>query len=158
MVVVFDSDVLIPMILGASKSKYLADRLRSAGHGIASSPEIQAEVADKLRSKPGLRKWLDHTDDEIEDYIDTLPDDLLMVGGDVVAPGSVPADPDDEKVIAAAIESMADYIVSEDRHLRDLGDFNGIPILSRDEMLAELDRLDEAAPHGTEPPDTDAEE
>lgn len=147
MIVVFDSDVVIPMILGASKSNHLARRLWDAGHDVAVSHPILDEVADKLRTKPALRKWLSRTDEEIERFLADLPSDLLVVAGNVTAPGAVPDDPDDDKIIAAAIESSADYIVSEDRHLRRLGEYDGTPILSRDEMLAELDRLDTDDPH-----------
>jgi predicted nucleic acid-binding protein len=33
------------------------------------------------------------------------------------AVGAVPADPQDDMIVAAALESQAEYIVSEDKHL-----------------------------------------
>ena len=53
----------------------------------------------------------------------------------------MPADPKDDMIIAAAVESGASYIVSEDHHLRDLKQHQGITILGTDEFKAELDRL-----------------
>jgi predicted nucleic acid-binding protein len=44
-------------------------------------------------------------------------------------------------IIAAAVESGASYIVSEDHHLRDQKQYQGITILGIDEFKAELDRL-----------------
>ncbi len=44
-------------------------------------------------------------------------------------------------VIAAALEAKAEYIISEDKHLLDLGDHQGITIMNREEFEAELDRL-----------------
>lgn len=38
-------------------------------------------------------------------------------------------DPDDDKFLACAIDGGADYIVSGDHHLLDLGSYEGIPIL-----------------------------
>ena len=48
---------------------------------------------------------------------------------------AIPEDPQDDKFITAAIEGEADYIVSGDRHLRDLKDYQGIPIVSPSEFL-----------------------
>ncbi len=39
-------------------------------------------------------------------------------------------DPKDNKFLALAADGQAEYIVSGDRDLRDLGNFNGIPILT----------------------------
>jgi predicted nucleic acid-binding protein len=44
-------------------------------------------------------------------------------------------------LLATALESGACYIVSEDRHLRDLRQWRNVKIMSRDEFIAELDRL-----------------
>ena len=53
----------------------------------------------------------------------------------------MPDDPDDDAVIAAALESGASYIVSEDQHLLKFGRYAGITILNRDAFQIELDRL-----------------
>ncbi len=52
----------------------------------------------------------------------------------------MPDDPDDDHILAAAIETQSEFIVSEDRHLLGLGIWRGIKIVSRTEMMAELDR------------------
>ena len=44
-------------------------------------------------------------------------------------------DKDDNKVIDAAVEGKADYIVSSDRHLLDLKEFKGIKIVTPKEFL-----------------------
>lgn len=142
MVVVFDSDVLIPLILPASRSTHLLDRLRTAGHRVAASMAILDEVALKLRTKAALRKWLDLADEEIEEFLAVLPMLLIVLPGIVHVEGAVPDDPDDDKIIAAAIESQASYIVSEDQHLLRLREWNGIKIMHRVEFNAELDRLE----------------
>jgi predicted nucleic acid-binding protein len=64
-----------------------------------------------------------------------------MVPGHRQAHGAVPADPKDDIVIAAALEAGAPYLVSEDKHLIDIGAYQGVTILSRDQSEAELDRL-----------------
>lgn len=141
MVVVFDSDVLIPMILPASKSARLFRRLRRTGHTVATSPQILKEVREKLLTDHAIREWLELPDRDLRAYLRDLPRLLRRTRGLVTVRGVVKDDPDDDKILAAALESNASYIVSEDRHLRDLRSWRGIKILNRDEFARELDRL-----------------
>jgi len=59
--------------------------------------------------------------------------------GTTVALAEIPAvvvdDPDDDVVLACAVRGEADYIVSRDRHLRDLGVHQGIPIVPPERLL-----------------------
>ena len=45
-------------------------------------------------------------------------------------------DPDDTKILACALEGEADFVVSGDHHLTDIGSFRGIPIVNPDAFLA----------------------
>ena len=45
-------------------------------------------------------------------------------------------DLEDNNIIIAAVEGQADCVVSGDRHLKDLGNYEGIPILSPSEFIA----------------------
>jgi putative PIN family toxin of toxin-antitoxin system len=108
---------------------------------VAVSPQILAEVGDKMRTRPSLRKWLRLTDEEIEGFLQSLPKLTEVTAGLETAAGAVPTDPKDDMIIAAAIESGANYIVLEDHHLRDLKEYQGIDILGIDDFKAELDRL-----------------
>ena len=47
-------------------------------------------------------------------------------------------DPDDNKVIECAIESSSEYIVTYDRHLLKLKEYNGINIIKPEEILKEF--------------------
>ena len=141
MIVVFDSDVLIPMILKASASARLFSRLIAGGHEVALSPQILDEVSEKLLHKERLRTWLNVPAETITAYLRDLPNTCTMVRGIVNAHGAVPADPKDDKIIAAALEANASYIISEDKHLLDLKQHQGIQIMNRDAFAAELDRL-----------------
>lgn len=65
--------------------------------------------------------------------------DLVAASGVVVAPSrvlTVVSDDDDNRVLEAAIEGAADYIVSGDADLLDLGSFQGIPIITPGEFAA----------------------
>ena len=141
-VAVWDSSVLIPLILPQSKSSALYSRLDNAGWIIAATPAILEEVREKLQTKPALRKWLALTDADIADFVDNvLPALVRLYPGSVTAVGAVLADPDDDVVVAAALESQVGYIVSEDQHLLKLGLYGKISILSRDAFREELNRL-----------------
>ena len=65
--------------------------------------------------------------------------DLVAASGVVVVPNrvlTVVNDDDDNRVLEAAIEGAADYIVSGDADLLDLGSFQGIPIIAPGEFAA----------------------
>ncbi len=141
-VVVFDSNVLIPLLITASRSTRLFSRLRSAGWHVAASPQLLAEVKDKLMTKQSLRRWLDVSDEKITQFVDhDLPGKTRWIPGIRQAHGAVPADPKDDIVIAAALEAKAEYLISEDKHLLDLDQYQGIKIMNREQFGAELDRL-----------------
>ena len=50
----------------------------------------------------------------------------------------VEEDSDDNKILEAAMEGKADYIVSGDRHLLEIGKFNGIKIMKARSFLESL--------------------
>lgn len=121
MFVVFDTNVLIPLVIDASLSTRLFRRLEAVGHRVMTSPAILDEVNSKLRTKAGLRRWLGLPDEIIEAFIGVLPKQLVIVPGIVEIEGAVPRDATDDKLIAAAVEGSAAYIVTEDQDLRRSG-------------------------------------
>ena len=46
-------------------------------------------------------------------------------------------DAEDNAILAAAVEGRADCIISGDRHLKNLGEYQDIPILSPAEFVAQ---------------------
>ncbi len=143
--VVFDSSVLIPLIVKASHSTRLFLRLEAAGWQVAVSPQLVAETREKMETKRSVREWLKMSDEEVDRFLDEeLPGKTRALPGVRQAHGAVKADPKDDIIIAAALEGKASYIVSEDKHLLDLKDYQGIKIVSREQFAAELDRLEVA--------------
>lgn len=51
---------------------------------------------------------------------------------------AVKEDPDDDEVLACALAVHADAVISGDRHLLSLGEFQAIPVLTPARFLAEL--------------------
>lgn len=138
---VFDTSVLVTLAVPASRSTRLFLRLQRAGWRVATSPQILEEAAEKLRTKERLRRWLSVSDEDIDGLILRLARTCRLVDGIAQAHGAVPDDPKDDMVVAAAVEARAGYLVSEDKHLLDLQSCQGIRILNREQMEAELDRL-----------------
>jgi uncharacterized protein len=54
--------------------------------------------------------------------------------------GPVSTDPDDDIVLATALAANAEFIVSSDKHLRNLKHFHRIPILSAADALHTIER------------------
>lgn len=141
-VVVFDTNVIIPLILEASHSTRLFLRLTKAEWRIAASPQLLAETRAKMKTKRSVRQWLKMSEEQINTFLDvTLPGITVEVPGVRQAHGAVPADPKDDMVIAAALEAKAEYLISEDKHLLDLHTYQGIKIMNREQFEGELDRL-----------------
>jgi predicted nucleic acid-binding protein len=67
-----------------------------------------------------------------------LEREAIVVSGEANTMGAVPDDPDDDIVLACVVEGMADFIVSGDRHVLDLGEYRGIPIITVREFLERL--------------------
>ena len=141
LVVVFDTNVLIPLILPASRSTTIFFRLVDNGHRVVVSPPIIAEAREKMFTKRTLRRWLEASDERINRFLDDLEKtcEIAVIPKDV--PRYVEDDPDDDPVIATALQCDAGYIISEDRHLLRLDGFQGIRIMTREAFLSELDLL-----------------
>jgi len=131
--VVLDTNVLVAAAYAeASSSRRIVEaslggRLRAVST-TAVEREYRAIIARAVR-KPGyedrLAAWLENLE-RVE------PADL---------PPSVPEDPDDDKLLAAAVGGAAEWLVTNDRHLLVLDPFRGVRIVPSGRFAAEvLDR------------------
>jgi uncharacterized protein len=86
---------------------------------------------------PKLRKVIRFTDDEIDRWLVAL--ELIA---DRVAPRrevrAVPDDPDDDHLLATALEGRAAFVVTGDRHALVLGEYEGVRIVTPAEFLKVL--------------------
>jgi putative PIN family toxin of toxin-antitoxin system len=68
--------------------------------------------------------------------------DAIVAAAERVEPGAaagaVPADPGDDKVVAAAVAGRANFLVTLDRHLLDLDGLPGILVVRPGDFLREL--------------------
>jgi uncharacterized protein len=99
------------------------------------SPAIADEIATSLTT-PAVRKCMRATVDTRQWLESILM--LADVVEDGVLPSPVSEDPDDDKSLHAAASGRASVVVSGDKHLLSLGDYDGIRILTPRAFLAVL--------------------
>ncbi len=138
--VVLDTNVFVSSLLVSEGiPAQVLDAWRERRFLLVTSPEIMAEIRDTL-TYPRIRRKYAITDEDIDQLLNLLEGDAIIVPGDREAvAGAIPDDPADEAVLACATEAGADLIVSGDRHLLDLGEYEGIPIHTVREFLDVLE-------------------
>jgi len=98
------------------------------------SPPLLQELESTLRS-PRLKRYVAWSDDELLEFLA-----LVWAVARLVIPTSrsdvIRLDPADNRVLEAALEGQADYVVTGDRHLLDLGRHGGIAIVAPARFVA----------------------
>jgi putative PIN family toxin of toxin-antitoxin system len=136
--VVFDTNIYVSSLLrkdglpAQALAAWRAHRIQ-----LVTSPAIMSELAATLRYTRIRRKY-GVTDEEIGELIDLLVANAVVVDGTLDVSGSVPSDPDDEIVLACAVEGKADLIVTGDQHLLALSAFQDIPVVTVRDLLEQL--------------------
>ena len=135
--IVCDTNVLVSGILFQGPPRRILDMVSRGDVTNNTSPDLLREADDVLsRPKFGLRA------EQVAGIIALFRDTF-----EIVHPSRrfkvVIADPDDDMVLEAAAAARADLIVSGDKHLLDLVEWNGIRILSP------ADFVKESSLHGT---------
>jgi putative PIN family toxin of toxin-antitoxin system len=129
----FVSSVLVRHGLPAQ----IIDAWQRRDYLLVTSPSIMAEIRATL-NYPRIRRKYPITNEQVERLITLLEQDALVVPGEADVWGAIPGDPDDDQVLACAVDGMADLIVSGDGHLLDLGEYQGIPIITARQFLERL--------------------
>jgi putative PIN family toxin of toxin-antitoxin system len=128
--VVLDTNIFVSSLLSKSgRPAMLIDAWRAGRYLIVASPPLISEIkrvteSSAIQKKYGLKGEL------IEGLTLLLEKDAIVVPGLSDAAGAVPPDPADEMFLSAALDAGADFIVSGDRHLLNLGEYNDISILT----------------------------
>lgn len=133
--VVLDTNVVVSAYLvPASKPAAIITLARQGKVDICLSQEILGEIRRTLL-RPKLQKIHKAGSEEIDRFLQAFARVAILVPGTMeVEP--VEDDPDDTKILACAVESQAEFVISGDHHLTDLGSFRGIPIVNPDAFLA----------------------
>jgi uncharacterized protein len=134
MKVVLDTNVLVSAYASKKSAPFqILERLQKQEFELLISSEILAEYNSVLRY-PKTRAYHKMNDLEIERQVERIKLQAIVVAVQNVPPVII-ADPSDDKFLACALAGNADYIVSGDKHLLNLGIYQGIQILTPSDFL-----------------------
>ena len=119
--VVIDTNVLVSAVIGHGKPRRLL-RLVLKLHTAVASKEMLAELADVL-----AREKFSLTPAQITRFLTIYTRRSEVVDLDRRV-NAVDADPDDDIVLGTAVNGRAALIVTGDRHLLDMREFEGVRI------------------------------
>jgi len=128
--VTFDTNVLLSATLwdGSVAQKLLFDLIRQNVQ-IYSTLEILSEYQEVLK------RDFDFSDEEIKEILEKV-----LAFATLVSPtlriNIVKDDPDDDKIIECALESNSRYIITYDKHLLNIREYQGIRIIRPEEARA----------------------
>lgn len=136
--IVLDTNTLVSGIISSGgPPRRLLDGARTQAFELYSSAILLAELLDVL-SRDKFARRLEAAGLTPQDIVVDLRR-LVSLVDPADVPRVIPADPDDDDVLACAIAARAELIVSGDRHLLDLGgDYRGIRIASPAEAVRVL--------------------
>jgi putative PIN family toxin of toxin-antitoxin system len=123
-VVVFDTNVLVSAVGWRGPEHEIYQRCRAGELRLVISPELLAELERVLRYPR-----LGFAEEEIEAFISDLLEHAMTVSPSQ-AVEVVEEDPDDDRVLECALAAGARWIVSGDRHLLGLREYEGIKIVN----------------------------
>jgi putative PIN family toxin of toxin-antitoxin system len=135
--VVFDTNVIISGRLWSGAPRRA---LRAVEEGRVES-FISEGMVDELKdviSRPKFGERLALIGKTAEQVVQDHLQITTVIEVEPISP-TIEADPDDDMVLACALSSKADCVVSGDPHLLDLGVFEDIPILTVNVFLEQLE-------------------
>ncbi len=131
--VVLDTSVLVSFLLTRGRViSAIMEQWETGGLEVVVSPQIIAElrrVAEDERLATRLRPGA------LEVLLRALTENAEVVAGELELPG-VTEDPDDDMVVACAVEGNAAYIITRDQHLLRMGTYRDIVVVSPEEFIA----------------------
>ncbi len=141
---VLDTNVLAPALRGfgnpANTLGELLRRWRDDRFQLVVSEPILAEL-ERTLATPYFSRSLSL--EEREQAILLLADEASVTPLTVHVSG-VATHPEDDRILATAVSGQADYLVTGDTKLQDLGQYRGVRIISPREFLRVLEAEDEA--------------
>ncbi len=141
--VLLDTNILISAAINRGKPFQIICQANQQFE-LLTSQYILAEVTDVLSRKHIRAKYPRYASAaERRLLVHHLRDVAIMVRSNAKTStrlrGAVPHDPEDEPVLACAVDGKANYLVSGDPHLLDVKIYNGIRIMSPADFLQILE-------------------
>ena len=133
---VLDTNVVVSALIWGGKPLALLEAAIDGNLLLFTSPALLAELRDVL-GRPHLAARLERQHFSIDRAVAHYAGLAITMTPETI-PRVVPADADDDHVIAAAVAAKADLVVTGDGDLLILGSYQGIRILAPAEALTLL--------------------
>jgi putative PIN family toxin of toxin-antitoxin system len=124
---VLDTNVVVSALLWGGTPYRILQQAVDGEVELFTSPVLVAELREIL-ARPHLAAKLAEQG-TTADALTALYRDFTVAVSPLSVPRAVPDDPDDDHVIACALAAKADVIVSGDRHLLNLREYQGVRIM-----------------------------
>lgn len=126
--IVLDTNILVSALLARGGPWRIVEAVRDGESEIVTSPILLAELERILNlARVTRRARLSHV--EVAGYLEELRK-LAIVIEPAIRLSVVIRDPDDDRVLEAAVAGSAEYVVTSDRDLLDLREYEGIRIVT----------------------------
>jgi uncharacterized protein len=136
--VVIDTNVFISAVLKPrSNPGKILELIRHNELELILSPDILSEIK-RVLEYPELRRMHGLSPDEIAAWLEDL-EAFSKVVNPCMRLSVIETDPSDNMFLECAVEGRADFIISGDRHLKDLRVYKGIEILAPSAFLEKID-------------------
>lgn len=122
--VVLDTNVFVSAILLKGSSALIMEKWRQGKFVLLISADIFEEYFEVI-ARPKFKQ----KEEDIKELAALLTEKAVAVEPRIRIK-EIEADPEDDKFLECAVAGRADFIVSGDHHLLDIGDYRGIKILS----------------------------
>lgn len=136
-VAVFDTNIFVRLRLAKTKAiRKLWEALLTGDFDIVTSESILAEL-DRVLHYPRIFDSNRLTDEIVAEFIDTVRRKAILTQ-ELYEVWRVHEDETDNMFLAAALEVYADYLVSEDKHLRAIKYYHGVQIVGLAQFQKEI--------------------
>lgn len=131
-----DTNVIVSGLLGKGNPRKIWQAFKRGEFTLVLSPLMFEEIVSVL-PRPKFRNLIDNRDrEEVVLFLESFAE--FIVPTKLV---SVCRDSEDNHILACALESQVDFIVSGDKDLLCLGSFQNIPIITPKDFLTRLKKL-----------------
>lgn len=127
---VLDANIIISALIqpkGAS-GRILTSLLEASAFELIISPAILTELRRSL-SYPKVRRYIKASDEDLDLWVASIELIAQPVDG-TIRIHAVAEDPDNDKYIEAAVEGLAQFVVTGDKHLLSLKSYENIHIVT----------------------------
>lgn len=133
---VLDTNVLVSAVISTGRPYRIYTSWLEEVFELVVSLPLLAELEEVL-ARPHISERVRWTSPRVDELLTSLHNRAVWVDPEQQIT-RIDTDPDDNRVLEAAVEGRADYIVTGDRHLRDLKEHEGTEIVTPAQFLAIL--------------------